>query len=137
MTDLKEIIEDHCTVLGWTYSYGNKSNQNLLSSNLASSEIYLLLDPIRRRKNFSEYGGLIDIDFSGNLMLLVKSDLDKEYDDKYESYIKPLITSSIEQLEDAINCSDYTIVSWELLDNINDLDANMDGLLVTYTIKKV
>lgn len=142
MTDLVEIIENHCTNLNWYFSYGNKSNQNLLQSDRVEGQVYLLLDPITREKAKGEYGGSGVITFSGQFLLVVKSNLDNVYHNqkgvekingKYEQNIKPLLTS-LELLEDEIDCSNYNIDSWQIIDVVNALDVNTDGLLVTFKI---
>jgi hypothetical protein len=142
MVDLVEVIETHCNTLGWKFSYGNKSNQNLLKSNKLD-EITLLLDPITRSKEKSEYGGTGKITFSSSFLLVVKSNLDNVYykqkestTGKYIENIKPLLTS-LELLEDILDCSDYEIEQWDIEDIVNALDVNMDGIIVTFKISKL
>lgn len=143
MTDLVGIIETHCTTLGWQFSYGNKSNQNLLISDKVDGQLYLLLDPVTRNRIFGEFGGTGEVSFTGSFMLLIKSNLDNVYHNqkgvdkttgKYEKNIKPMLTN-LELLEDEINCSDYVIDSWEVIDAVDALDVNTDGVVVTYNIK--
>ena len=142
MTDLVGILETHSTSLDWKFSYGNKSNQNLLRSDLLTGKKYFLLDPIKRVKTKSEFGGTGIITFSGSFMLLVKSNLDMVYHNqkdvapssgRYESNIEPLLTQ-LETFEDILDCSTYEIKSWEIIDVINQLDANLDGIIVTFSI---
>lgn len=135
MTDLVEIIEGHCETLDWSFTYGNKANQNLLESDLVVDKIYLLLDPVTRVKEKTEFGGTASITFNGDFLLLVKSDLDDIYSNKYEDNIKPLLVNSLQLLEDVIDCSDYEILTWTIRDTINVNDFNGDGVIVTYSIK--
>jgi hypothetical protein len=53
---------------------------------------------------------------------------------KYTENIQPLLNDDVRYLEDFINCSDYTITGWSIIDVINALDANTDGIIVTYTL---
>lgn len=141
--DLYDEFTVHTQTLGWTFSYGNASNQNLLSSSLNDSEIYLLLDTITRVRLFSEFGGEGEQTFSGSFMLLIKSNLDNVYDSqrnqdpangKYQKNIKPLLDVEIVKLEDEINCSQFEIKKWEIVDAIDVLDVNLDGIVVTYEL---
>lgn len=140
MTDLVEVIETHCNTIGWKFSYGNKANQNLLKSNLIDGEITLILDPIKRSKAKSEFGGNGVITFTSSFLLVVKSNLDNTYykqkgvtNGKYTKNIKPLLTA-LESLENILDCSDYEIEQWEIDDIINVLDVNMDGIVVTFKL---
>lgn len=143
MTDFVGVLETHAEGLGWIFSYGNKANLNLLASDSVSGRKYLLLDPISRNKAKTAQGGDGGVTFSGTFLLLVKSDLDNVYHDqkgqaqsegRYEKNIKPLLTE-LESLEDLIDCSEYEITSWQILDAINALDVNLDGVIVTFTVK--
>ena len=137
MTDLVEIIKAHCDTLKWSFTYGNKANQNLLESDLIVDRVYLLLDPVTRAKEKTEFGSTTSITFSGDFLLLVKSDLDDVYDNKYNDNIKPLLVTHLQLLEDLIDCSDYEITNWSIKDTINVNDFNGDGVIVTYSIKIV
>ena len=143
MTDLVEVLEGHANTLDWYFSYGNASNKNLLASDRESGKIYMLLDPVTRVKAKSEYGGNGEITFNGSFMLLVKSTIDNVYhnqkgvdksEGKYEKNIKPLL-DDLQLLEDIIDCSNYQILSWSIIDVVNALDATTDGIIVTYSIK--
>ena len=134
MTDLVEILQAHATTLGWGFSYGNKSNINRLQSDSIADRIYLLLDNVTRAKEQSEFGFSNKTNFTGSFMLVVKSNLDQKFEDKYANNIKPLL-DSLELLEDLIDCSDLEIVTWTAIDLVDALDANLDGLIVTYNIK--
>lgn len=131
------------TTLGWKFSYGNSANKNLLASDRVSGEIYMLLDPIVRLRTFSDNGGEGITTFTGSFMLVVKSNLDQVYDNqkgqdvtngKYQQNIKPLLETELVRLEDEINCSDYQITNWSIIDVVNALDVNTDGIIVTYGI---
>lgn len=134
MVDIVEIFNEHTDTLGWNFTYGNKSNQNLLESDRISNKIYFLLDPVVRNEPPSEYGGDAGIDFSGDFMIVVKSKLDDTYTDKYKNNIKPLL-DELKRFKALIDCSKYEITSWSYIDATDVLDVNTDGLVITYKIK--
>lgn len=159
--DAVELFEKYANQLGWKLSYGNQANQNLLQSDL-SNDIYLLLDPIRRLKAFSEYGGSGYKSFEGSFLLVVKSNLDQTYynqtteekfknrvdsldgsffevcepftEGKYNQNIKPLLEDELPRLEDLINCSEYQIMNWSVTDVTDIFDVNLDGLIVNFKL---
>lgn len=143
--DIVDFIELEVEKLGWVFSYGNKANQNLLLSTLTEDETYFLLDPVVESENeISEFGGDGKTEYSGTFMILVKSDLDNVYhtqhgqnkaEGRYNKNIKPLKTS-VNELKDVIDCSEYERQLWQKIEVINELDVNFDGLIVTYRLKK-
>lgn len=144
MTDLVDIFRGYAEGLGWLFSYGNSANRNLIVSNLIVEQKYFLLDTITRSKSNSEFGGTGEITFSGSFMLVVKSDLDNVYDNqkqqdrikgKYTKNIKPLLETDLVLFENLVNCSQYEITSWSIVDAVNALDLNTDGVVVTFTVK--
>lgn len=134
MTDIKEIYEGYTKELGWAFSYGNKANQNLLQSNLDSNEIYFLLDPITRVIENKPTGATGYTDFNGEFLLVVKSNLDAEYENKYKDNIKPLF-DELDKFHKLLRCSDYEITEWSIVDVIDAFDINTDGLVVTYKVR--
>lgn len=162
MHDIVEVFEKYCNELGWRLSYGNQANQNLLQSDL-TNDIYMLLDPVKRIKAFSEFGGSGYKSFEGSFLLVVKSNLDQTYynqteeekyknrvdsiegsvyeyfegfaEGKYNSNIKPLLEIELPKLEEIINCSDYQIMNWSVLDVTDIFDANLDGIIVNFNLK--
>lgn len=148
MIDLVNIWRTQVKSMGWYFSYGNSANRNLLGDEdgFVADKLYFLLDTITRGKEFGEFGGTGDVTFSGNFMLVIKSDLDEVYDNqkdiaftdgKYEKNIRPIIETSLVAFEDYVNCSDYEITSWSYIDAVNVLDLNLDGVIVTFTVKKL
>jgi len=133
-SDIVEVFEGFSNDLGFTFSYGNKANQNLLQSDMIADKVYLLLDPVTRSSPSSEFGGIGVTTFSGSFLLAVKSTIDQVYEDKYDENIKPLISNQLEDLKSLFNCDAYQITGWSYIDGINLLDINLDGLVVTYNI---
>jgi len=168
MSDFVKDLESYAVKHSIRFSYGNRANQNLLRSDLTPERTYLLLDPITRLKNFSEFGGAGNLAYSGQFLLVVKSTIDKTYYNqdagerfentteamdggfvvnnscetpfgkgKYDAYIYPILTNALTLLEEEINCTDYQINNWQILDAINVLDVNLDGVLVTFNVSKL
>lgn len=167
--DIIEVFQAYANQLEWTFSYGNKANQNLLQSDLDDSKKYLILDPIRRNKTFSEFGALRERSFSGSFLLVVKSTIDQTYYNqteeerfinrisvldgffsvnnscqstqykagKYNQNIKPLIETEVVRLEDIINCSQYKIDEWSIIDATDIFDANLDGIVVNFKLSVI
>lgn len=163
--DIVDVFERYANSYGWRFSYGNKANQNLLQSNLIDNEIYMILDPVTRLRASSEYGGRGEQTFNGSFLLVVKSTIDQVYHNqtnqdtyrnrvvskggvlvdnecaenivlgKYIENIKPLLNTEIIKLEDDIDCSSYERLSWSIVDIVNALDVNTDGIVVTYSLK--
>lgn len=144
MTDIVEVFSGYCDELEWNFSYGNAANLNLLRSNALTDDVYFLLDPVTRVKEKGQYGGTGLVTFNGSFMVVVKSTLDNVYhnqkevnssDGKYEKNIKPLLTDGLDSLESLIDCSEYQINNWSIIDVINALDVNLDGVIVTFEIQ--
>lgn len=167
MKDIVQVLEEFAKELGFTFSYGNKANQNLLTSDLVDDRIYMVLDPVRRLFASSEFGGDGNVTYTSKFFLVVKSTIDQTYHfqteggifatrmerlggttyvndcfggatlGKYTENILPLLTTAMVDLKDLIDCSDdYEITNWEVIDAINVMDINMDGIIITFTIKK-
>ncbi len=144
MLDLVNVWRTKVESLEWHFSYGNAANRNLLQSDLEPDKLYFLMDTITRTKTTSEFGGTGEVEFSGNFMLVVKSDFDNVYDNqkdvtytdgKYEKNIRPIIETDLVTFEDYVNCTDYEIVSWSFIDAVNVLNVNLDGVIVTFTVR--
>ena len=142
MNDIVGVFNSYADSLDWNFTYGNKENQNLMQSDMEDGLIYFLLDPVTRNVLTSPYGGRGATEFTGSFMLVVKSDLDNTYNGtstkvgKYEKNINPLLTK-LELIKDIIECDNYTIENWSVVDVINALDVNLDGIIVTYKISKL
>jgi len=139
MEDIVKYFYDFTQTENWTFSYGNRVNQNLLQSDLVSDKVYLLLDPVRRLKSFSEFGGSGYVSFEGSFLLVIKSNIDELYFEtltsgKYGKNIKPMLESYLPKLENELNCSDYRIDSWVVTDVTDIFDINLDGIIVNYKI---
>lgn len=141
MADLVRILETFCASNDVKFHYGNKSHLNLIDSNsdLCPDKIHLLLFPLRR-------GNAINSSriYNGNFFYVKPDNFAQEYfnktdgdncESKYNTCIEPLI-KSLDELEKKLRwCEDIDIVSFESIDAIDVLDANMSGLWVTFQFR--
>jgi len=133
-SDIVDVLKDLAVSLGWTFSYGNRANHNLIRSSLDDNQIYLLLDPVRTSQPSDEFGGEKETVFTGNFILGIQSTIDKTYEEKYEDNIKPLKNNELPKIKNLLNCGDYQLNGWSFFEDINLYDTNLDGLVVTYSI---
>lgn len=141
MADLVRILESVCDANCIQFHYGNKSHLNLIDSNsdLEPDKIHLLLFPLRR-------GNVVDSArlYNGNFFYVMPDDFAQEYHNetdqdqceaKYTHRIEPLI-KSLDGFEQKLKwCEGIDIVSFESVDAIDVLDANMSGLWVTFQFR--
>ncbi|PZR20885.1 MAG: hypothetical protein DI539_09440 [Flavobacterium psychrophilum] len=123
---LKNISENN----GWGWVYGRSDYQNL-ENDMEAEKVYLFCDPIITDSKFSDAGNE-SLFYSGRFMMLLSSDIDEGYEDKYQHYIKPIINSQLKKLKDEFACSDYQITVFQTIEVININDVNGDGVLVNY-----
>jgi hypothetical protein len=148
MTDFVRTLQDYATSKGWHYSYGRKSNLNLLSARtkLANDKIYLLHEASPRRPEKNKTGTAMgSILFTGHFFLVVKSTMDMPYlnekgndeaNSKYVKNIEPLLTLWQGMFNYLIGCEgELDILLFEAIDAVNILDENRDGILVSYQVR--
>lgn len=123
---LKEIAIEN----DWVFEYSRTDYQNLIND-IEPDKIYFFVDPITIDSKFSD-SGRESKTYSGKIMLLVSSDVDEDYSDRYENHIKPLIDNSSEILKDAFSCSDFELLKFQTIEVINLFDSNLDGILINY-----
>jgi hypothetical protein len=141
MADLVRVLESVCNANDIRFHYGNKSHLNLIDANsdLEPDKIHLLLFPLRR----GNLAGNTRL-YNGNFFYVMPDDFAQEYHNetggdnfeaKYTSRIEPLI-KSLDALEQKLKwCEGLDIVSFESVDAIDVLDANMSGLFVTFQFR--
>ena len=141
MADLVRVLESVCNANDIRFHYGNKSHLNLIDANsdLEPDKIHLLLFPLRR-------GNVVDNTrlYNGNFFYVMPDDFAQEYHNetdgdnceaKYTHRIEPLL-KSLDALELKLKwCEGLDIVSFESVDAIDVLDANMSGLFVTFQFR--
>jgi hypothetical protein len=124
---LKELANDN----DWQFVYGRDDYQNL--TELETNQLGLFVDPITFDSKFSDYGEEYQKSYSVSMMLLVNSDVDEDYQFKYDNHIQPLIESQLVTIKEAFACSNFSITSWRTIELINYLDNNYDGLIITFS----
>lgn len=146
-----EFLRTLAESLGYVFHYGRHDYQNLFETDPDGEEIdpnvYFMLDPIKRIPVLSASTSLrtSKTRYVGKFLLISKSDLDEEYDaqtqrrsvddGKWRKNISPKVEAALGTLLDRITCTeDQTINKWEVLDVINMLDENMDGVLIDFEI---
>lgn len=146
MTDFVRILENYCEANSMVYSYGRKSNLNLLSSKtvLKSEKVYLLHEPSPRKTEMnSTKTRVASYLFTGMFFLVVNSNKDMPYFNemdnpqersKYVQNIEPLL-DLFQEMANAIACTDLEVLVFDAIDVIDIFDENRDGLLVTYQIR--
>lgn len=131
-----EILKALSAAKSWIFEYGRTDFQNLFEAAEQKEVSHIFLDPVKIGKNRNDSGEVESIVYSGNFMLLYSSDIDeKSYNDRYEKYIKPIVSTQIELIEDNLICEhEANIETWEIVEVINMFDYSLDGILVTYRI---
>ena len=144
MKDFVRILQDYCTKKNMHYSYGRKSNLNLLKSDSFADKIYCLHEPSPRKTEMSSSKTRVASYLSSGMFFLVKkSTLDMPYlnemdndeeSSKYVLNIEPLLIE-FKKMANAFGCSDLELIQFDAIDLVNVLDTNKDGLLISYTIR--
>lgn len=148
----KEIAE----ALGLVFNYGSEFWQNL-SDYITDSDVeptiipgedgedpteeikipvYLLLlykDTIKQK---NEYGATVATTFTGEFFLVMRSEFNQEtYLSKYEARIKYL-EAKANLVDEAFGyCDGWVIQNWKEVEVINQLDTNLDGLRISFTLR--
>lgn len=128
-----DFFKDAAESNGWVFEYGRSDYQNLYNQEISGGTVHLFVDPIVIDSSFSDAGNESQT-YSGKFMMLLSSDVDEQYQDKYNDYIKPLINTSLQNFKDELVCGEMTINKFQMMEVINLFDYNLDGVLVTYSI---
>lgn len=128
---LKQIADGN----GWGFHYGRQDYQNL-NDDIPEGVVQMYVDPIQTDSSFTDVGNEM-LSYSGKLMLLLSSDVDEDYQQKYINYIKPLFEDTRNLFIGAFACSDYEINSFKTVEIINLFDSNLDGLMITYSVTRI
>lgn len=127
---LKQIATDN----SYGFTYARKDFQNLHDV-VETVNPHIFLDPVQTDKAFGEYNQVERKTYTGSFMILLSSDIDEDYDTRYQTYIKPLIDTALGTISTAISCDEsLQLTNWRETEVINVFDYNMDGILVTYTV---
>jgi hypothetical protein len=144
MKDFVRILQDYCQLKDYHYSYGRKSNLNLLKSDTLEDKVYLLHEPFPRTPEMSNAGNkVVSYLFTGSFFLLKKSTMDMPYFNevnndearsKYVLNIEPLLEHHL-AMANYFGCGDLEVLKFEAIDVVNVLDTNKDGLLISYQVR--
>lgn len=127
-----EILEQIAINNDYIFSYARQDFQNLYDD-MTTDKVHLFVDPITQDTSFSESGTETNT-YSGKMMLLVSSDVDEDYQQKYVNNIKPLMNDASKSIKNALVCVEATINKFTQVEVINIFDFNLDGLLITYSV---
>lgn len=134
---IKDKFKQIADAKGWRFVNARRDYQNLIdATNFVADEVegyevgetVLFLDPVITK---SENNGLR---FTGNFMVLTKSDLDDTYEGKQEKYIDPLIEILMQQTYHNLQCQ-FDVDQWKSIEVINVFDFNADGLSINFNLK--
>lgn len=130
-----EILKAICTAENWPFVYARKDFQNLFDEVEKPNVPHLFLDPVIIEDNENDMSVVESRVYSGDFMLLVSSDLDEDYEDRYQKHIKPLLDSAEVKIKETIRCGHkVTFTLWRKVEVINAFDYNFDGLIVSYNL---
>ena len=161
MKDIVRHFEELSQQKGWIYSYGTIQALNLKLSiptpdengkDLDAGKIFFLAEQVIRRFNWNNTGNnaMLGTTYTGAIALCMKSDLSDTYfselsvtgidyqqeteDSKYTKHIEPLL-QLVPVIGKYLTCADLEVVSMEIIDLIDYLDANRSGILIKYTVR--
>jgi hypothetical protein len=80
-------------------------------------KVHLFIDPITTDTTFTL--GYENETYTGKMMLLVSSNIDETYADKYADYIQPLMAGALATMKQTFICSDYDILKFQTTEVIN------------------
>jgi hypothetical protein len=131
-------FKQFCTAKGFSYHYGNQAVLNLIDSEneFTGDKVYFLHDLNRESMVPNRYGRLERVTHTGGFMLVVPSDMDDTFKNKYSNNIEPLRTHLVELLRD-IGCSSFIVDRFDLLPIYDAKDINFDGWAVNYQITEI
>ncbi len=133
---VKDLLENLSESEEWFFEYGRADFNNLTDVEENKELVHLFLDPVTRGKKRNDSGVVESKYCLGSFMMLFSSSIDEEdYNERFEKYIKPILESELEKIEDYLICEgQVSIVFWEFKEVINVFDYNCDGLIVNYKI---
>lgn len=131
-----EILKALATAESWVFTYGRTDFQNLFEASEQKNVSHLFLDPVKIRDIDNDSGVTEQKVYSGSFMILLSSVIDeKDYDTRYQNYIKPIVSGDLVTIKEELVCNQEAKVDvWETTEVINIFDYNFDGIIVTYQI---
>ncbi len=135
--ELKDKLKGLAALNGWRFVNARRDYQNLIEATTFVAdevegyeigETVLFLDPVIRK---TEKDG---IRFTGNFMVLTKSDLDDDYESRQTKYINPLVDILMKSMYNKLRC-EFDVDGWQAIEVINQFDFNADGLNISFNLK--
>ncbi len=128
--------------LEMVYQYGAMHWQNLIDadddtgSDFENKTKYLLLLWHDEEDDLNEYGGCEGFIFTGEMLLMVRSNLsDESQETKYRNAVSYLKYVANELRDQYIDCEGYRVKKWKKIEVYDEFDTNMDGLKIQFTIE--
>jgi hypothetical protein len=143
MKDIVRILHAIAINRQLEYHYGKKAALNLLDGSLEPDKIFLLHEFTNRKSEYNDSGTQITgTTCQGKFFLVKHADFSQHYfaeggtqeTSKYTQSIEPLL-AEFTAIGNSLACTGFDVTQWENVDVTDALDANMDGLLCSYTIK--
>lgn len=143
MKDIVRILHTLAVDRQLDYHYGKKAALNLLDGTLDEDKIFLLHEFTNRTSEYNSSGTkIIAAAYTGKFFLVKHSAFGQHYfaeagaaeTSKYTRNIEPLL-AEFTALGNSLACTGAEVQQWENVDVTDALDANMDGLLCSYTIR--
>ena len=141
--DIVRILQDIAQAKGLEYHYGKKAALNLLDGTAQPGKIFLLHEFTNRKSEYNTSGTKITAaNYEGKFFLVKHADFDQQYfaetgtqdTSKYTANIEPLL-EVFTAIGNALACLTAEVTQWDNIDVTDALDANMDGLLCSYSLK--
>ncbi|WP_048331021.1 hypothetical protein [Bizionia psychrotolerans] len=135
-----ELLKTISATNNWNFTYARRDFANLYDGEqqVGDSTPLVFLDPVQITEAYDEFNNVIETNYAGSFMVLVSSDIDEEdYDYRYQTYIKPIINSTLLNIKSSIQCDgNYGIELWRSVEIINAFDFNADGVVITFSINE-
>lgn len=141
---IKETVLNYNTGLAgalFHYAYGKDHWQNLADHPKDDNKPF-----VERNKYFkllwvdddpthNSYSAIERIKFDGELLILASSKFtDPTYEYKYENHIKNLKQLAYEFHDKLLDCNDWSISYWKIIEVENLYDNNLDGIMIKFSM---
>jgi len=143
MQDIVRILQDIAEGRGLEYHYGKKAALNILDGTLDADKVYMLHEYTNRKSEYNQTGTAITaVTYEGKFFLVKHSNLDapifnengNEPISKYTLNIEPLL-ETFAAIGNELACDSIAVSQWDCIDITDALDANFDGLLISYRMR--
>ena len=131
-----EILKAFAASNNLPFEYGRADFNNLHDSAEQKNVSHIFLDPVEISDIDNDSGVTEKKVHSGSFMILYSSDIDEiSYDDRYQKYIKPIVTGNLISIKDELRCNSEVVFDmWKIQEVINIFDYNFDGVICTFQL---